>query len=248
MPLCCCRRRRTNRVEEADTKTRNQETLHYTHRDGVVTVTREYSHPSLRGTVTQRTYKCMDDVRLDSRQAASQLARAASILGWGADPFANGREVTVQGGRGRCSSGAVRRHRRRCRRFGACPHNYHHHNLDSNTSYYLSLPSSEPNRTWFNCGRYVRRAQTGTGPTATNSRTCGGGVRSAVRQSQAKPATAKANLPHKSRAGGLHGASPRGLLHGASPRDLRKRVTIIITQHPISRSPPPPRAPRARRA
>ena len=46
MPLCCCRRRRTNRVEEADTKTRNQETLHYTHRDGVVTVTREYSHPS----------------------------------------------------------------------------------------------------------------------------------------------------------------------------------------------------------
>ena len=29
MPLCCCRRRRTNRVEEADTKTRNQETLHY---------------------------------------------------------------------------------------------------------------------------------------------------------------------------------------------------------------------------
>jgi len=96
MPLCCCRRRRTNRVEEADTKTRNQETLHYTHRDGVVTVTREYSHPSLRGTVTQRTYKSMDDVRLDSRQAASQLARAASILGWGADPFANGREVTVQ--------------------------------------------------------------------------------------------------------------------------------------------------------
>ena len=92
MPLCCCRRRRTNRVEEAeDKRARNQETLHYTHRDGVVTVTREYSHPSLRGTVTQRTYKSMDDVRLDSRQAASQLARAASILGWGADPFANGR-------------------------------------------------------------------------------------------------------------------------------------------------------------
>ena len=88
MRLCCCRRRTPNRVEEADTKTRNQETLHYTHRDGVVTVTREYSHPSLRGT--------MDDVRLDSRQAASQLARAASILGWGDDPFANGREVTVQ--------------------------------------------------------------------------------------------------------------------------------------------------------
>ena len=38
----------------------------------------------------------MDDVRLDSRQAASQLAHASSILGWGADPFANGREVTVQ--------------------------------------------------------------------------------------------------------------------------------------------------------
>ena len=84
-------------MEEAeDKRTRNQETLHYTHRDGVVTVTREYSHPSLRGVVTQRTYKSMDDVRLDSRQAASQLARAASILGWGADPFANGREVTVQ--------------------------------------------------------------------------------------------------------------------------------------------------------
>ena len=47
MRLCCCRRRTPNRVEEADTKTRNQETLHYTHRDGVVTVTREYSHPSL---------------------------------------------------------------------------------------------------------------------------------------------------------------------------------------------------------
>ena len=77
MRLCCCRRRRTNRVEEAeDKRTRNQETLHYTHRDGVVTVTREYSHPSLRGTVTQRTYKSMDDVRLDSRQAVSQLSRA----------------------------------------------------------------------------------------------------------------------------------------------------------------------------
>jgi len=88
MRLCCCRRRTPNRVEEADTKTRNQETLHYTHRDGVVTVTREYSHPSLRGTVTQRTYKSMDDVRLDSRQAVSQLSRAGSILGWGADPFA----------------------------------------------------------------------------------------------------------------------------------------------------------------
>ena len=69
MRLCCCRRRRPNRVEEAeDKRSRNQETLHYTHRDGVVTVTREYSHPSLRGTVTQRTYKSMDDVRLDSRQ------------------------------------------------------------------------------------------------------------------------------------------------------------------------------------
>jgi hypothetical protein len=77
MPLCCCRRRTPNRVEEAeDKRAQNQETLHYTHRDGVVTVTREYSHPSLRGTVTQRTYKSMDDVRLDSRQAASQLAQA----------------------------------------------------------------------------------------------------------------------------------------------------------------------------
>ena len=57
MRLCCCRRRTPNRVEEAeDKRTKNQETLHYTHRDGVVTVTREYSHPSLRGTVAQRTW------------------------------------------------------------------------------------------------------------------------------------------------------------------------------------------------
>ena len=97
MPLCCClRRRRTNRVEEAaDKRAHKQETLHYPHRDGVVTVTCDYSHPSLRGTVTQRNYKSMDDIR-GSRQAASQLARAASVLGWGDDPFAFACEVTVQ--------------------------------------------------------------------------------------------------------------------------------------------------------
>lgn len=37
----------------------------------------------------------MDDIR-GSRQAASQLARAASVLGWGDDPFAFACEVTVQ--------------------------------------------------------------------------------------------------------------------------------------------------------
>ena len=60
MPLCCCRRRRTNRVGEAeDKRTKNQETLHYTHKivdGGAVSVT-EFTHKD-QGVLVPYYYWC----------------------------------------------------------------------------------------------------------------------------------------------------------------------------------------------